>query len=184
MVFTKANNILLTEDEIIKIGEDKYLRFLWMVDGAFNSEKLQNDFIVNGRLLRDEDKKFTCKYLDKKSNECVGTNFEEEFKFLFASNLYYENVYSDGLMYSWHNYQNGKHTFTVIDNCNINRMGLEHELSISSIKENEIVYNVSFENEHTKNKINKTFVLVLEDNEWKISKAYYYDLCEMKYYIK
>ena len=183
VVFTNANKITLTDDEILKIGEEKYLEFLWMVDGAFNSDKLKEDFVVNGKSLPKENRVFTCEY-KKKSNECIGNNFEKEFNKLFASNIYYEDVYSDGIMYKWHIYEDGKHVFNVIDSCSVNRMGLDHKLSVNNVKDNEITYNVSFKNNNTDKEINKTFVLIFENNEWKVSKAYYYDLCEIKYYIK
>ena len=40
VIFTKADNIILSKEEALKIGEEKYLKFLWMVDGVFNTDEV------------------------------------------------------------------------------------------------------------------------------------------------
>jgi hypothetical protein len=181
--FTYTNKSIITIDEALKIGEEKYLKFLWIVDGAFNSGRLDNDFKVNNKSLDAEEKIFTCKYKDKKSKECTGNNFEEEFSKIFSSRIRYDDVYSDGITYAWYKYENGKYIFNDIDNCSINRMGLDHQIKVIKIKSDRIIYEVSFKNENKETTITRDFILVLEDNEWKIEKAYYYDLCELEYNI-
>lgn len=183
VIITKASDNTLTKDKALYIGEEKYLTFLWMVDGAFNSSKFNEDYSVNGKSISKEKQIFTCKYLNKKAKECVGNNFESEFRKLFSKKIRYEKVYSDGAIYSWITIKNNKYMFNNADTCNINRMGIKHNLKVSSINPDRIVYEVSFENRQT-NKINKRdFILIKEDYEWKISSAFYYDLCGMKYYI-
>ena len=176
---TIAKNTLLTFEDAIKIGEEKYLRFLWIVDGAFNSERYNEDFTVNGKVLDKEEILFTCQYKDKKSNECVGNSFPEEFRNLFSERISYDDVYSDGITYSWYTYQDDKYIFNNSSNCSVKRMSFDHKLKVIKIKKDMIIYEVSFDN----NKYIKDFVLVKEDKEWKISKAFYHDLCELRYNI-
>ena len=183
VVFTKAS-INMTYEEALKIGEEKYLKFLWMVDGAFNSERMNGDFTVNGKILDEKDKLFTCKYQKKNKNECIGNNFEEEFLSLFSSKLKYDNIYSDGNIYKWYKYEHGKYIFNNINNCSVNRMELNHQMKVNMINKDEILFVVGFNNDQMKYESEKEFILVLEDNEWKISKAFYHDLCGMKYYIE
>ena len=184
VVFTKANINNIPDDEAIKIGEEKYLKFLWMVDGAFNSERYNGDFTVNGKSLDNKDKIFTCTYQKKNNNECIGNNFEEEFNSLFSSNIHYDTVYGDGNVYIWYEYKDGKYIFNNLNNCSINRMDLNHKLEIEKIKENELIFIVNFNNSELNSINNKRFILIKEDDDWKISKAFYYDLCDMKYYIE
>ena len=182
VVFTKASGNLLTTNEAIKIGEDKYLKFLWMVDGAFNSKRFNEDYIVNGKELSSEDKIFTCEYKKNSHNECVGKNFQTEFVNLFSNKINYNNVYSDGGLYSIISNNEGEYTFNIIDNCAINRMDVNQQIRVVDIKNNEIVFEVnSVNNTNIENK--KDFILVFDDNEWKISKAYYHDLCGTKFHI-
>ena len=180
VIFTKANNENITSDISLKIGEEKYLQFLWMVDGAYNSERLKEDFIVNNKSLSNEEKVFTCKYNSFKDKECIGNNFESEFKKLFSKNITYEKVYSDGVLYSWVLIKNGKYVFNNVNTCNINRMGINHTLKLSTFNNHKMVYQVEFLNTLTNQLIKRDFILVLEDNEWKISNAFYYDLCGMR----
>ena len=183
VILIKADGKTLTEEKALQIGEEKYLTFLWMVDGAFNSERLKEDFKVNNKSLSEEDKIFTCKYKKAKSKECVGNNFESEFKKLFSDTIDYENVYSDGVLYSWIAIKDGQYVFNNLDSCNINRMGTNQSLRLVNLSNDKIEYEVSFNNSQT-NQVNKRdFVLVMEDNEWKISSAFYYDLCGMKYTV-
>ena len=170
VILTKASDNVINNREALKIGEDKYLKFLWMVDGAFNKE----EFVVNNKKLNKEEKVFTCKY---KNNECISNNFESEFKKLFASNITYEKVYSDGISYSWFNYKNGNYYFNNINSCNVNRMSLNQEIKVIKIEDKKIVYEITIDNRK------RDFILVYEDNDWKISTAFYHDLCGMKYFI-
>ena len=182
VVFTKANPSLLTEKEALEIGEEKYLEFLWMVDGAFNNGRLDGEFVVNGKILDDNSKKFTCNYKNKNNNSCVGNNFEEEFNHLFSSNISYNNVYGD-VSSTWVKYENEKYVFNYINTCSISRMKLEQTLILDSINKDTLIFNVKMLNDVNKVKT-KLFVLVLEDDEWKISKAYYHDVCEIDYYVE
>lgn len=182
IVFTNANS-LLTEKRAKEIGEEKYLKFLWIVDGAFNSNRLDGDFTVNGKKLDNKDKLFTCKYKNSKSSECIGNNFETEFKNLFSKKISYEKVYSDGAIYSWITYVDGKYVFNNTDSCSINRMNTTHELEVVSIENDKLVLEVKFKNNSINQVNTKNFELILEDNEWKISNAFYYDICGMQYVI-
>lgn len=183
VVFANANKNIMTNERALEIGEEKYLKFLWMIDGAFNSERMNEDFIVNNKSLAKEDKIFTCKYKDKKSNECIGNNFEQEFQKLFSKTIDYNDVYSDRIMYTWYDHIDGKDVFTVLDSCDVDRMNTNQKLEIFSIKENEIIYNASFKNERTNKITTRNFILIFEDNDWKIKKAFYHDICAIKYNI-
>jgi hypothetical protein len=181
IILTKADNKIMTNEEALKLGEEKYLKFLWMVDGVFNSDKMNNDFIINGNSLSKEDKIFTCKY--KNNNECVGDNFETEFANIFSKYITYEDVYSDGEINSIISYNNGKYLFNIIDSCSINRMDLNQKIDVTEITDNRMVYKVYYNNGEHNITNKRNFVLVLEDDEWKISNAFYHDICGMQYYI-
>ena len=183
LILTKANGKLLSNEEAIKLGEEKYLKFLWMIDGAFNSERMGEDFIVNGNSLAKDDKIFTCKFKKKDSNECIGNNFPEEFANLFSKNITYGDVYSDGAMDYKLSYVDEEYIFNIMDGCGFNRMDNRHEISVVEVKDDSIIYKVLFRNKETNIMNKRDFILSLEDNEWKISKAFYYDLCGTKYYI-
>ena len=171
----------LTNEEILSIGEEKYLKFLWMVDGAFNESRMNGEYLVNNRKLDKNNKVFVCIYSN--NNTCVSNNFYEEFYKLFSTNIKYEYVYGDGLTYSWIKEENNKFYFTNPNNCNINRMNLKQRLTIKEIHDKKIVYNINFHG-NKKHDINQEFILQYENDDWKIVKAYYYDLCEMEYYIE
>lgn len=182
IVFTKADYTKLDSVEALEIGEAKYLEFLWMVDGAFNSAKMEGEFTVNGKKLDHDNIKFTCIYKNKKDNTCVGNNFEESFRDLFASRITYNQVYGDDSGNTWYKYEKGKYLFTNINSCNINRMNLNQKIRLHEINKNELVFYVSYEDNNHQNK-ERTFILVKENNLWKIDKAHYEDLCEIKYRI-
>ena len=61
-------------------------------------------------------------------------------------------------------------------------MSLEQNIKLDSISNNKLTFNVTSLNDTNKTKT-KQFILIREDNDWKISKAYYHDICEMNYYI-
>ena len=183
-IATIANpNDLLESSEALDLGIDRYLKFLWMVDGAFNNERFKEEFTVNNNKLKEEDKVFTCKYKNTKSRECAANNFEEEFKKLFSKNINYEDVYTDKAIYSWISYKDGKYIFKNLDNCNIDRMGINHNIRVVNITSDKIIYRVFFENRHSHLVNKRKFELAKEDNDWKISTASYYDLCGMRYSI-
>ncbi len=163
----------------LDIGEEKYLEFLWIVDGAFSN----SEYTVNNKTLTNDKKIFKCLDKNNKTNECIGNNFEKEFYKLFSENIKYDNVYSDGLIYKWYRYDNGKYYFKYFDNCDKNHMNPNHQLELVSISNDILKYQVSFLNNQTKRIIKRDFVLVLEDNNWKIKNAFYYDTCDIKYYI-
>ena len=174
---------LLESSEALDLGIDRYLKFLWMVDGAFNNERFKEEFTVNNNKIKEEDKVFTCKYKNTKSKECTANNFEEEFKKLFSKNINYEDVYTDKAIYSWISYKDGKYIFKNLDNCNIDRIGINHNIRVVNITSDKIIYRVFFENRHSHLVNKRKFELVKEDNDWKISTASYYDLCGMRYSI-
>ena len=172
---------ILNRDEAMILGEEKYLTFLWMVDGAFNDEKLGYSIKVNNHELKDENKSFKCVYQnDKKS--CISKNLEEEFKKIFSSSITYKDVYSDGVSNSWYERKNNKDIFINLDTCNIKRMSQEQMIDVDKIEPGRITYVVYF-NKNDRDH-NKLFILVYEDGDWKISSAYYHDLCGMDYNIR
>ena len=181
-LYTKAGN-KYDNDKLLKIGEEKYLRFLWIVDGAFNDSRMDGEYSVNGKKLDNNDKVFTCNYSKKNKETCIGKNFMIEFNDLFSNNVSYESVYGDRLTYSWIKYENDNYYFTNPNKCSIKRMNLNQSISIKEVMDDKIVYTVTIDGNNNHTKIND-FVLILENNEWKISKAVYYDLCEMEYYIE
>ena len=183
VIFTGASNTKLTESEALKIGEEKYLEFLWMVDGAFNNERLAGEYIVNNKKLDDTSKVFTCTYKNKNDLTCLGENFEEEFRKLFVSSIDYDKVYGDSTLYSWMKYEDGKYFFTSLKSCNVIRMSLNQSIEVKEISSDKLEFNVSFENSDSNIKKNRVFVLSNENSLWKVSKAYYHDLCEMDYNI-
>ena len=183
IVYTKASASNISEEYAIKIGEEKYLKFLWIVDGAFNEERMGGEYSVNGKKLDKSDKSFSWKKKKKNKDTCVNKNFYEEFRKLFTNNIRYDYVYGDGMTYSWIKYENDKYYFTNPNNCSTNRMGLEHKLTIREIHDDKIVYNVTYDSHHNHPYSNE-FVLINDKDEWKISEATYYDLCEMEYHIE
>ncbi len=183
VIVIDAKGKILSSDEALKIGEERYLKFLWMVDGAFNSERFKEDYIVNGKSMKMDKDSFTCVYKKSKDKECVGNNFESEFKNLFSKTINYDKVYSDEAIYSWLSIKDGKYIFNNLDSCSVNRMGQNHELKVVKIGIDKIVYEASFINRKTNQVNNRKFILILEDNKWKISYAFYYDLCGMLYTI-
>ena len=183
VIFTRADDQKLTESEALEIGEEKYLEFLWMVDGAFNSERFVGEFNVNGKVLSDTNKKFTCTYKNKKDNSCIGNNFPMEFKRIFSSDISYNEVYGDGSFDTWFKYEKGKYIFTNMNNCSTNRMKLNQSISVQNIDKDKLTFNVSSNDVGNENSLIRMFVLIKENDDWKISRVYYHDVCEMDYYI-
>lgn len=182
LVFTKADNF--NEKDILKMGEEKYLRFLWIIDGAFNEKRIDGEYTVNGKKLDKNNIKFTCDYKKDNKKTCKGNNFQEEFYDLFSQSINYDDVYGDGMTFSWLKYENGNYYFTNPSNCNINRMNLEQTLTIKKIYNDKILYRVTYNTSSTSHLNNNVFVLIKENNDWKISEATYYDLCEMEYHVE
>ena len=170
-------------------GINKYLEFLWMVDGAFNKSRFNNqDFEVNGQKLSGNPS-FTCLYQDNK-NSCISTNFEENFHKLFANNIKMDLVYGDGVALRWYKKTDDGYIFTNSNNCNIGRMNTKQSLILKEKNTNELKFRVYYEEkiadgifkgDHV---FDEEFVLVKQDNQWKVSKAYYHDPCYMEYIIK
>ena len=182
IVFTKADNGF-NEKEILNLGEEMYLKFLWLVDGSFNEERMDGEYSVNGKKLGKESKIFECSYLKNNKETCVGNGFSEEFNKIFSSNINYDDVYGDILTYNWYKFEDGKYYFTNPNNCKVNRMNLEQKIHIKEVNDDKIIYTVSYINNYNR-VINNDFVLIKENNNWKIREAYYYDLCEMEYHIE
>ena len=113
VIFTKADFDNFNSNELLEIGEEKYLEFLWMTDGVFNKEKSNVENKVNGKIISDDKKVFTCEY---KNNVCISSNFVDEFQNLFANNIKYDKVYGDGLTYTWVEYKNDKYYFEYPNN--------------------------------------------------------------------
>lgn len=183
-IFIDADKALLNRNDAIKIGEEKYLEFLWMVDGAFNDSRFEYSFLVNDRKLEDDKKIFTCNYSKNNMKTCIAKNFESSFHDLFASNITFDNVYSDKVSFSWYEKKNNEYKFTNMNTCNVYRMGKEHKLQLISIGKNELSFRITFTNERNNRVFEKLFILNYEDDKWKVSKAYYHDPCYMDYNIE
>lgn len=178
---------LLTEEEALDVGVNKYLAFLWIVDGIFNTDD-NFTYVVNGKELTDENKIISCRNDITKDKKCIIDDFETSFKNLFAHNIDYQKVTGDDMSSISVSIKDNQYTFKNISLCNEYHMGRLHHLKIESIERNKIVYQVSFEDESIGKVIGrtyeKTFVLVNENRTWKISKAYYHDSCHMDYNIE
>lgn len=183
VIFVNAGKELLTNDEALALGEEKYLEFLWMVDGAFNDSRFDKSFIVNNKNYNKE-YDFSCTYSKKNKNSCVSKNFTSAFDNIFVSSIKYDDVYSDGISFSWYKKEKDNFIFTNINTCNVKRMSVNHFLSVKKIEKNRITYEVSFfDKEDGLYETHKAFILEYDSDKWKIAKAYYHDLCYMDYYI-
>ena len=159
---------VIDANDELSIGEKRYLEFLWMVDGAFNYQRYNNeDFYINDRKL-EKNPDFTCKYDDEKKT-CVGSKFEENYKKIFASGVKMEGVYGDGLAIRWYEQNADGYKFTNVNTCGVGgRMSTKQKLSVVEANKDKMVYKVTFD----------------EKGEWKVSEAYYHDPCHMEYLIK
>ena len=177
-------NPMLNYDEALILGEEKYLDFLWMVDGAFNDERYHESFSVNGKTKVNS--RFTCKYTLKNKNLCVSDNFSDAYKELFSNKIPYDIVYSDGSSYKWYEEKDGKYIFNNVNNCSNGRMNTKQRLVPVLIERNKITYKITFEEDdmHTPRAMEKIFILKRESRVWKVSFAYYHDPCYMDYNIE
>ena len=184
----KIETSTLSDDDALTIGEKKYLEFLWMVDGAFNDSRYNSKLKVNGKVIDSSKVSFVCKY-DEQKEWCIGENFESAFKGLFASNITYRDVYGDGLAFNWYEQRADGFYFKNITACDVSRMSSEHTIELLSQESDKLTFKVSFtdnikegiyKGEHPKN---KDFILVKEGSDWKVSRAYYHDLCFQDYPI-
>ncbi len=172
----------------LTIGEEKYLEFLWIVDGAFNDSRFKEKIKVNGKELSDDNKKFTCTY-EKGSNTCLAANFEEAFANVFASNIKYDDVYSDGLAIKWYEKRGDNYYFKNTNSCNGERMSTEQTLEFVEQDSDKLVFKVTYIDNIAagiykgRRKVVKDFILVKEDSDWKVSTAHYHDPCYMDYNI-
>ena len=183
-ILTSADKSLLSKDEALIVGEEKYLTFLWMVDGAFNDKRYEYSFMVNGKELGDDKKIFTCDYPKNNKKTCLSKNFESSFHKVFASNVTYDDVYSDKVSFSWYEKKDNEYKFTNMNSCNAYRMGKEHNLNVISIAKRKLFFRVTFKDDRNNRVFDKMFILNYEDNDWKVSKAYYHDPCYMDYNIE
>jgi hypothetical protein len=179
----------LNDKEALSLGENKYLEFLWMVDGAFNYERYNHEeFTVNGKTLENKPD-FSCTY-DEVKKTCQAINLEKNFYNTFANNIKMDIVYGDGVAIKWYLKNNNGYYFTNSNNCQTVRMNSKHTLKVNSITKDKIVYQVSFDDDvksgsyQGKHHYDKEFVLVYQDRIWKISEAYYHDPCYAEYLIK
>ena len=168
----------IEKNNALIVGEEKYLEFLWMIDGAFNDSRYSESFTVNGKKLDDEKKIFQCDY-DKNMSTCKGENFEEAFNNLFDNGIMIDSVYGDKISFEWYVKKDDGYYFTNINTCNVSRMDLNQKLEAVEINDNELKFRVTLDDINV-----KSFELVKRDNIWKVSKAYYHDLCHMDYSIE
>ena len=119
---------------------------------------------------------FKCNYKNKKDNKCIGINFESEFSKLFSKNINYDNVYSDGMMNTWCVFENENYIFKKYSDCSENRMSKDHQLRLISIDNSELLFKASFINNRNGKIENRDFRLIMEDGNWKIKSAFYYDI--------
>ena len=176
IIFVNGNENHLTNEEILKLGEEKYLSLLWMVKGAFEDKKI----IVNNHELDDSQKVFNCHFNDSQK-ECIGNNFEEAFNQVFSKNISYEKVYGDGVTHVWIKKIGDDYHFAYNFYCRDNHDEDNYQLSIKSVSDVKIVYEITALN--SSKSFTRTFILTKEDNKWKISQAVYRDKCMMDYYI-
>ena len=176
-------NPMLSYEEALMVGEEKYLDFLWMVDGAFNNERYHESFSVNGKSKVSS--KFTCNYSLKNNNLCVSDNFKDSFEELFSSKIHYETVYGDGTSYNWFEEKSEKFIFNNANFCSNGRMSMKHYLEPLLIERNKITYKITFVDDelHTPRFIEKIFILRKENRKWKVFSAYYHDPCYMDYNV-
>lgn len=177
------NHYLLSKEGALAIGEQKYLEFLWFVDGALTDDW---NYTVNDKTLTKENYPFVCKQ-DMKSKKCTIDDFDNILHRLFSKTITYDSVYSDGISYSWYEKQNSKFILNYDTNCSVRKMSKEQTISVIKITHDEIQYEISFDDNYSKYNLHdfdKKFVLVKEDNHWKIKNAYYHDSCHMDYYIE
>ncbi len=174
--------------EELKIGIKKYLEFLWMVDGAFNKQRYNNvDLEVNGEVLKNHS--FKCEYRDNKE-KCYGVNFEDNYYKLFSNKIDMNRVYGDGISLKWYEKANDEYIFTNTNNCNLGRMSNKQTLVFKEKKDNKLIFNVSFTEEVESgifkgtHSFNEEFVLIKEDGNWKVYKAYYHNPCYMEYIVE
>ena len=187
---SKSSNIKYVQDtkDELSISEKKYLEFLWMVDGAFNNQRYNNeDFKVNGKQL-ERKPDFTCTY-DKKMKKCTGYNFEATFKKIFSKSVNINRVYGDGLAIRWYDKVDGVYTFTNVNSCDAGRMSLDQHLEVVESSKDKIICKVTYDEElksgilKGKHHFDKEFVLVKEDNDWKVSRAYFHNPCYMEHNV-
>ena len=164
----------LESDEVLKIGEEKYLEFMWIVDSAFEDKEIT----VNNKHIEDSQKTFKCEYKDKK-DECLVENFEEVFKNLFSKNISYNKVYGDDITFSRLHIIDNQYIFSSIK-CSDTSKSNDFELKVKSIESDKLTYTVTSSDKRLSEKV---FILINEDNSWKIKEAYYRDKCMMDYYI-
>ena len=176
------------ENNALSVGIRKYLEFLWIVDGAFNDSRMGNKIKVNNQEFDENNSVFKCKY-DKTNEWCKGENFEEAFRNVFSSDITYNDVYGDGLAVYWYEKREDGYFFQNSVGCSTERMSLNQMLELTKKDSNKLTFKVSyddnvkasiFQDEH---QINRDFILIKENNDWKVSKAYYHDLCFQDYYI-
>lgn len=180
-LFFRKNANLLSNDEALLIGENKYREFLWMTDGAFNDIRYGGVIEVNNNPILDNEKLITCNYISNK--RCVTDNFIENYKYLFSKDIPLDIVYGDMLTYKWFYIENDKYYFENPNICENRRMNISHTLEVKEIKTNQITYLATFQDAFSDKIYKKDFILKLEDDEWKVYKGFYKDPCSMDYNI-
>lgn len=177
-------NRILTPDEALSLGEEKYLQFLWMVDGAFNDNE---EYLVNGHSLSNDNRPFNCTF-DKKNKTCLVKDFESLFHKYFVNSLSVEQVYSDKLSFKHYEMQDDDIIFNANSICGSNRMNLKQNITVVEIERRKIKYLITYDNDEDSpnrfREFKKEFVLKYENRKWKVAKAYYHDSCRMDYNIE
>ena len=159
-----------------------------MVDGAFNDQRYNNEISVNGKTLENM-LDFICVY-DEAKETCQGINFEKNYKDIFASNIEIDSVYGDGVAIRWYEKKDNDYYFTNKNSCNIGRMSLNQNLKFVKNDNGKLNYEVTYEEEikdgifKGKHEYKEDFVLIYENNKWKVAEAYFHDPCYMEYIIK
>ncbi len=169
----------------IKIGINKYLEFLWMVDGAFDTSK--NKFEVNGEKINDLS--FKCEYRGT-NDKCYGVDFEENYNRIFSKQVSINRVYGDGVSLKWYEKVGNDYVFYPPKSCTVKRMNLKQSIILKEKTSKElkflVYYNETVDSGFFKgnHQYEKEFVLVKEDGSWKVRKAYYHNPCYIEYNVE
>ena len=181
-IFTFLRFKGLSIDDAISLGENKFLEFTWITYGAFNDDE---NITINGKRLNDSHKIITCEAINGK---CFVRDFEQVYHRLFSKKVEMKKVYGDKFSFNWYEVIDNQYYFNYPKNCSIHSVIKDFSLKLVSNTFNKIVYEIEYLDEgishdQEKRKAVKQFILVKEDNDWKIAEAFYRDVCMMSYNI-